>query len=1370
MDVSHQDILSRLRMNIVQDLNIENGILQQLQSEYILKDDDIKYIYIGATKEERAERLLDLLPKCGACAFDVFHESLKHHYDWLSDEIDKLLGNYEIETNGEIDYYAGPPNVPPLSPLTVTRKEKLKMALRELNPTEYIVLHGMKGFGKSCLAASTLKDIKLVKNLFCNKVYWIKFTCNRLIDEEILIQLNTLYHNVRNLEIQPESFKILEKDALIRFFKHYFNKEENRNALLILDDVSDKKIIETFDFDCKTLVLTADIDILRRKRPKITIQMNDGFTESETLGLFAKVLEMDVNKLPIEAKRIHEECKGMPLLIAMFAAQFEEFKHDMKIQPNRWKYYLDCLRKKDATNKVMREFFQKQETIFDMSIEQLKPDLREHYTTIAVFSEDVNITPKTLEILWGQNIFHVEELMLDLCHKSLAAKKWNKDLKTYVYGVHDLLLCHLRKKLTNDELTQLHKSVIEKYRAHCANDFSKLPDDNYIYSYIGHHLEQAELFSKFRSLYLNFDFIQAKIMYAGLNDLLLDLRKYRQHITLCNKEYEAKVFDLERFLQEQASVIGQHRRKKCLDIIQIAMKHPYDDYVAQTAKHLAMKRQQYVYLYHDNVEHVNMPLTEEISTGIYTSSFTDNPDLILSGNTSGKIILWNCESKQQKVFNGHSDDCFIKKIIVSANGDCFLSLSSNGVIKLFPLSDNEMFDQKHMQVESPRQKQSCWSGFFANFNEQDDSLMEFSVRNEIILDMVFGHRDKCIAACTDKGTIQIWDRYGESIFTLSDIEKKSLTRITFTVQGLLLNVMEESGVVFWYAYSENDYNTTYRYISCYNLQLKNEKVIFLHNVPEYDDSLVIVTEKEAMLLTWTRNMSDENQVYKFNKVVRTSVEDDSVTYVCATRTHDSAYLIVADSAGFINVWNIFNGLIPVATYRSHVTSLDTYWLKEEGYHIICGNDNKLLYRWKLPIVESDKSPRNYLFDAIAKPLDEVDIVVKESHPRNIVALYGEKVKEFEYRENNILSLHLSPDGREIVYVTENHAIMLLNIETDETKLVSQVDKPVKFVKIINIDNTNLVVFGWLDDYFNVWQHSNPMCKIESKGCIAHIHALSNYHVMTITQNGIMTLWRTIMPWRLMSQETGASLPNTHISFTCLSHHNKYLAIIKEPNHLIVYTLYEDAEVMPSMKLRHYYNHGFSHRVTCCDISQNEQYIAVGLQTGLICIIDIKSKTEITKLSFHNNSIAQLSWAPVTIDVPILFSLTNDEMVWWNIALVKNNAKRRSRMGISHSTSTPSLSTSMPSNFRIHIPNSQSVDTGVANLQDGEKSTADVTNVVSDVSRYWRGKIGKNPEIPELLTVVELPPSRNVKVCISPDFDKYVTVDTYGSIYTFKLID
>lgn len=349
--------------------------------------------------------------------------------------------------------------------------------------------------------------------------------------------------------------------------------------------------------------------------------------------------------------------------------------------------------------------------------------------------------------------------MLDLCHKSLAARIYNNDLKTYIYGVHDLLLTHLRKKLTNDELMHMHKSIIEEYRQYCNNDFSKLPDDNYIYSYIGYHLEQAELFEEFPHLYLNLDFIQAKLTHASLNDLLLDLRKYRKHITSNDtKEKTEKVFDLEIFLQGQASIIVEHKHKKCLDIIQIAMNHSSQGYITQTAKDLAMKRQEFLYLSHkNNSQHANISSTEEIPTNICTSSFTNDPELVLTGNTSGKIILWDFQSKHRKIFNGHGEECSIKKVIVSMACDCFLSLSSAGIIKLFSLSkeSDEIFDQYYMNIESPRQKQNVWSNLYSNLKGQDDSSAEFKVENEIILDMAFGYEEKYIAACTNKATIQV---------------------------------------------------------------------------------------------------------------------------------------------------------------------------------------------------------------------------------------------------------------------------------------------------------------------------------------------------------------------------------------------------------------------------------------------------------------------------------------------------------------------------------------------------------------------------------------------------------------------------------------
>jgi len=145
--------------------------------------------------------------------------------------------------------------------------------------------------------------------------------------------------------------------------------------------------------------------------------------------------------------------------------------------------------------------------------------------------------------------------------------------------------------------------------------------------------------------------------------------------------------------------------------------------------------------------------------------------------------------------------------------------------------------------------------------------------------------------------------------------------------------MDESrGAFDLYSNCENDY-TTYEYLACYNLQLQEEeRVIFFNHVPKYQNSLMVITEKKAMYVKWWWN--GNHSVHSFEKQRRAFIEDDAVTYVCAAITYDGKYIVLADSAGFINVWISYAGCEPVATYKSRVTSLDTYWLSDEGYHIV----------------------------------------------------------------------------------------------------------------------------------------------------------------------------------------------------------------------------------------------------------------------------------------------------------------------------------------------------------------------------------------------------------------------------------------------------
>lgn len=58
----------------------------------------------------------------GPLAFDIFRQALRHHYEWLSDDMDKLEENGKSFSDIK---YMDTPTLPPISPLTVVREEKV---------------------------------------------------------------------------------------------------------------------------------------------------------------------------------------------------------------------------------------------------------------------------------------------------------------------------------------------------------------------------------------------------------------------------------------------------------------------------------------------------------------------------------------------------------------------------------------------------------------------------------------------------------------------------------------------------------------------------------------------------------------------------------------------------------------------------------------------------------------------------------------------------------------------------------------------------------------------------------------------------------------------------------------------------------------------------------------------------------------------------------------------------------------------------------------------------------------------------------------------------------------------------------------------
>lgn len=203
-------------------------------------------------------------------------------------------------------------------------------------------------------------------------------------------------------------------------------------------------------------------------------------------------------------------------------------------------------------------------------LERLNDDTREQFKYFVLFPDDVNITCKTLEVILQKSKYEVEDILTELQNKSLIGSAYNHDLQCYVYGIHALLLGYLKSVVEPTELRKKHKLLITRYLKASDENYAKLPNDNYIYTYIGYHLLKAGMKTEFASVYFDLHFLAAKVRAAGVADLQLDLRRYRSCITLDNRqELLHRLEAVERFIHDNGQQLCD---RPILDVVQLALQ------------------------------------------------------------------------------------------------------------------------------------------------------------------------------------------------------------------------------------------------------------------------------------------------------------------------------------------------------------------------------------------------------------------------------------------------------------------------------------------------------------------------------------------------------------------------------------------------------------------------------------------------------------------------------------------------------------------------------------------------------------------------------------------------------------------------------
>lgn len=729
---------------IYEDVTDPTDIITYLQSRSIISTTE-KQILSGS--QNLTEKLVKvLLKKDDGPWFDHFVKALSKEYHWISES---MKSQFESEHARKMTYYLrGRGNVPPLPQHNITRHfdvQKLREKIKSLRRDWYLVVHGMSGFGKTCLVVDALHDVSLLENTLNGCVYWLSVGDLR-DDEPDDLQCHQLQMKLCEMVKIPLPTQVDLKQAL----KTYFTLEPNHSALLVLDKVRSWKVVDALNIGCKILVTTQDTDVVRNQSRKIFFPVSDGFSEDETVSLLEDFIYDKQGTLQRRmrdiAVKIHRAWKGHPMVIGLIGGELSEFKEESQNNLSRWKEYDRTPILQDNSNERRRSVFEEQiNSVIGLTIDKLSEEDKKLFNMLAVLVEDTNITTDVLEILWQKPNTKVQQAIDHFYRRSLVFKKYNSDLEKSVYGIHDIIMEYLKKGLTDLELKAMHQDLISKYFHACEGNFAYLPQDNYIFSYLCHHIEKGEKWNRFRDQFFRLEYVESKLKATSPADLLLDLSKYFSGL-VNGSNNQSMVEAMIKFVNDSGWDIHQGE----VDVLQCALLQPRSSFIfQQAASKIPLSKIYFLPLSSSERPH-------DLETNV---SNVSSLSIINNGSVppaEGRILIYPDEEKsiveldmnyrrKRRSFKEKSEVTLLK---MSPLNDKFLSALADGQIHIWNLNHSK----SNADTPPPSLRQKSYLHNF--FDVRTTPSSSFAHKRRVTC-ASFSSDGRRVVSSSDDGSVQV---------------------------------------------------------------------------------------------------------------------------------------------------------------------------------------------------------------------------------------------------------------------------------------------------------------------------------------------------------------------------------------------------------------------------------------------------------------------------------------------------------------------------------------------------------------------------------------------------------------------------------------
>ncbi|CAG7833833.1 unnamed protein product [Allacma fusca] len=797
--------------DILSDVLVDH-VVPYLLEKFILNYDDKQMIDREITNRQKAERLLDILTcksKDDFLVFPTFKESLRKHYEWVynklcEDVTDRRFSIPTLTLNGnpcknpsEIG------GVPCLPNVNIERRELLSDVVSKisaLKQNQYLVVQGMAGCGKSVLATQAVH--KLISERGNNdegKIYWLSIGKECSDSNDVLLGKMRILCDKLDVNRAPKSVeqgREILRDA-------FMTRSE---ALLVLDNVWSHRVIRNFDVGCRIMVTTQDMSVMDVVNGRLAscVRVAEGFQESESLNFFCEALNIPaVENLPVEAKMIHAECKGSPMVISLIASLLDDHRTSETNDTSRWTHYYESLSKRKFSG-IRRDRSYEHASIFDaicLSFDNLDNKYKLYYQDFGLFQDDVEIPCQVLQTLWSKSKHEAEDIMKTFVRKSMAMEQYDGVQKSYVYYVHDLQLDFLKYRLLlggSQMEKDLHLKFVQTYETKCNKEFHNLPDDGYIHFHIGYHAFKSGRLDIFPQIYLDLKFIGEKLRLTGPADVLTDFRKYGTYIVDGKEQNQTFLEELETFTQQMGYKMYGHPD---IDIIQLAIQLPNLPSLSKQARQLALSLPNRVYVEwsnSDSTQWKNPESTVLCEDYICSAKFVGcQGNLFVVALNNGDLKLCDFKSSAvHHIFRGHRDtvNCiavFCPEIfyqqqrnghIHSRTQDHIMASASNdGTCKLWDLTpflqkfeaSSESSITEDYQDSSPSPKLRPHNKSWTFDSPTDDSYLSFEFHTAPVTFVEFSY-DGSQVVSTSKNELLGWSpTNGAIIFKFSLVELNS---------------------------------------------------------------------------------------------------------------------------------------------------------------------------------------------------------------------------------------------------------------------------------------------------------------------------------------------------------------------------------------------------------------------------------------------------------------------------------------------------------------------------------------------------------------------------------------------------------------------